>query len=149
MDVLRDQAETAHRQSGGKRPSVTAAQLASACVADYEAQERMQGEISALEQQLEQAGKLADMYREQCIAAEDDLARMREESEVHRWERNATGCAWRSCSVALWLSNSLLLYLFRKVLLETCYNAFSCRFFNRVVIVKNKLRWNVTDKQLQ
>lgn len=39
-------------------------------------------EIQALGQQLKQAQKLADMYREQVIQLEDELARIREEGEV-------------------------------------------------------------------
>nr|CAB3228703.1 coiled-coil domain-containing protein 77 [Phallusia mammillata] len=84
MDVLREQVDSIHRQSDSKHPTVTAAQLASACVTDYEARQQLEAEIGNLEHQLEQAGKLADMYREQCIQAEDELARMREETEVHR-----------------------------------------------------------------
>lgn len=51
---------------------------------DYEVQQQLEAEIQALNSQLEQAAKLADMYREQCIDAEDQLARIREETDVHK-----------------------------------------------------------------
>lgn len=57
---------------------------ATAYLVDYEAQQQMEAEIQALNSQLEQAAKLADMYREQCIQAEDQLARLREETDVHK-----------------------------------------------------------------
>ena len=38
--------------------------------------------FQAMEYQLKQAGKLADMYREQVIQLEDELSRIREEGEV-------------------------------------------------------------------
>lgn len=89
LDVMREQADIVRTKSDGGRsgggnhlPSVAA--LASACVTDYEARQQLEAEIATLESQLEQAQKLADMYREQCIQAEDELARMREETEVHK-----------------------------------------------------------------
>ena len=33
----------------------------------------------------EQAAKLAELYREQCIEAENELARVREETDVHKF----------------------------------------------------------------
>uniref|UniRef100_A0A4W3GQD3 Coiled-coil domain containing 77 n=1 Tax=Callorhinchus milii TaxID=7868 RepID=A0A4W3GQD3_CALMI len=39
-------------------------------------------EIKSLEEQLKQAHRLADMYREQCVTLEDDLARKMEEGDV-------------------------------------------------------------------
>ncbi|XP_076810464.1 coiled-coil domain-containing protein 77-like [Clavelina lepadiformis] len=85
MDVLRDQADLAQRRSDDpKRPQLSAFSIAQACVTDYESRQQLEAEIKTLEQQLEQAGKLADMYREQCIQAEDELGRVREETEVHR-----------------------------------------------------------------
>ncbi|XP_030628659.1 coiled-coil domain-containing protein 77 [Chanos chanos] len=41
-------------------------------------------EIKALEEELKQAHKLADMYREQCIGLETDLTQIREEGDVGR-----------------------------------------------------------------
>ncbi|XP_030070138.1 LOW QUALITY PROTEIN: coiled-coil domain-containing protein 77 [Microcaecilia unicolor] len=41
-------------------------------------------EIQMLESQLAQANRLADMYREQCVTLEDELARIREEGDVGR-----------------------------------------------------------------
>ena len=40
--------------------------------------------IQSLKEQLEQAQKLADMYREQCIGLEDELGRIKEETDVGR-----------------------------------------------------------------
>ena len=86
MDILRDQLDAVKRPSGAdKQPQISALSLAHACVSDYEAKQQLEAEINTLEQQLEQASKLADMYREQCVQAEDELARIREENEVHRW----------------------------------------------------------------
>ena len=85
MDYLRDQLDAVKQPKDiNKPPHVSAFSLAQACVTDYEAKQQLEAEISALEQQLEQAAKLADMYREQCVQAEDELARIREENEVHR-----------------------------------------------------------------
>ncbi|XP_059833690.1 coiled-coil domain-containing protein 77 isoform X1 [Hypanus sabinus] len=39
-------------------------------------------EIKSLEQQLNQAHRLADMYREQCVTLEDNLARIQEEGDI-------------------------------------------------------------------
>ncbi|CAB4026700.1 Hypothetical predicted protein, partial [Paramuricea clavata] len=38
--------------------------------------------IQSLKEQVEQAQKLADMYREQCIGLEDELGRIKEETDV-------------------------------------------------------------------
>ena len=38
--------------------------------------------VQALEYQCQEANKLADMYREQVIQLEDQLARIREEGDV-------------------------------------------------------------------
>lgn len=40
--------------------------------------------IQSLKEQVEQAQKLADMYREQCIGLEDELGRIKEETDVGR-----------------------------------------------------------------
>ncbi|XP_028398129.1 coiled-coil domain-containing protein 77-like [Dendronephthya gigantea] len=40
--------------------------------------------IQSLKDQVEQAQKLADMYREQCIGLEDELGRIKEETDVGR-----------------------------------------------------------------
>jgi len=85
MDLLRDQLDAVKKpKETNKCPQVSAFSLAQACVSDYEAKQQLEAEINTLEQQLEQAAKLADMYREQCVQAEDELARIREENEVHR-----------------------------------------------------------------
>lgn len=87
MDVLKEQTSSIHRAGDGdglKPRKVSALTFARACVSDYEVRQQLESEAKALEQQLEQAAKLADMYREQCVQAEDELARIREESEVHR-----------------------------------------------------------------
>ncbi|XP_072915004.1 coiled-coil domain-containing protein 77 isoform X3 [Hemitrygon akajei] len=39
-------------------------------------------EIKSLEEQLNQAHRLADMYREQCVTLEDNLARIQEEGDI-------------------------------------------------------------------
>ncbi|KAJ8262042.1 hypothetical protein GJAV_G00161420 [Gymnothorax javanicus] len=39
-------------------------------------------ELKALEEELKQAHRLADMYREQCVSLETDLAQVREEGDV-------------------------------------------------------------------
>ncbi|XP_056595529.1 coiled-coil domain-containing protein 77 [Triplophysa dalaica] len=41
-------------------------------------------EIRALQEELKQAHKLADMYREQCVTLETDLSQIREEGDVGR-----------------------------------------------------------------
>lgn len=41
-------------------------------------------EVKGLTEQLAQAHRLADMYREQCVALEDELAKIREEGDVGR-----------------------------------------------------------------
>ncbi|KAG9280894.1 coiled-coil domain-containing protein 77 [Astyanax mexicanus] len=41
-------------------------------------------EIRALQEELKQAHKLADMYREQCVGLETDVAQIREEGDVGR-----------------------------------------------------------------
>ncbi|XP_072528032.1 coiled-coil domain-containing protein 77 isoform X2 [Salminus brasiliensis] len=41
-------------------------------------------EIRALQEELKQAHKLADMYREQCVGLETDMAQIREEGDVGR-----------------------------------------------------------------
>ncbi|XP_062858856.1 coiled-coil domain-containing protein 77 [Trichomycterus rosablanca] len=41
-------------------------------------------QIRALQEELKQAHKLADMYREQCVGLETDLAQIREEGDVGR-----------------------------------------------------------------
>ncbi|XP_077971528.1 coiled-coil domain-containing protein 77-like [Styela clava] len=79
LDMARDQLASRHGESKKSQLISKAAYLA-----DYEAQQQMEAEIQALNSQLEQAAKLADMYREQCIQAEDQLARIREESDVHK-----------------------------------------------------------------
>lgn len=38
----------------------------------------------ALQEELKQTHKLADMYREQCVGLETDLAQIREEGDVGR-----------------------------------------------------------------
>lgn len=40
--------------------------------------------IQSLKEQVEQSQKLADMYREQCIGLEDELSRIKEETDVGR-----------------------------------------------------------------
>lgn len=40
--------------------------------------------IQSLKEQVQQAQKLADMYREQCIGLEDELGRIKEETDVGR-----------------------------------------------------------------
>uniref|UniRef100_A0A8C5MGA7 Coiled-coil domain containing 77 n=1 Tax=Leptobrachium leishanense TaxID=445787 RepID=A0A8C5MGA7_9ANUR len=41
-------------------------------------------EVKSLKEQLAQAHRLSEMYREQCVTLEDDLARIREEGDVGR-----------------------------------------------------------------
>ncbi|XP_031420819.1 coiled-coil domain-containing protein 77-like isoform X1 [Clupea harengus] len=47
-----------------------------------ESQQMHQEEIRALSEELKQAHKLADMYREQCVGLDTDLAQIREEGDV-------------------------------------------------------------------
>ncbi|XP_078482082.1 coiled-coil domain-containing protein 77 [Ciona intestinalis] len=84
MDLLRDHLDAVNLSNHGGKPT-SAAALANVCANEFEARAQLEAEVAALEQQLDQAGKLADMYREQCILTEDELSRMREEAEVHRW----------------------------------------------------------------
>lgn len=77
LDAARDQ--LAMHRGDGKTPKPATTYLV-----DYEAQQQMEEEIQTLNSQLEQAAKLADMYREQCIQAEDQLARVKEETDVHK-----------------------------------------------------------------
>nr|XP_006135501.1 coiled-coil domain-containing protein 77 [Pelodiscus sinensis] len=52
--------------------------------AESEIWKAQNGELKSLQEQLTQAHRLADMYREQCIALEGELARIREEGDVGR-----------------------------------------------------------------
>jgi len=82
MDDLRDQLDAVNqRPNTAPKSHVT---LASACVSDYAARQEFQSEVKSLQDQLDQAGKLAEMYREQCIQAEEELSRIREETDVHK-----------------------------------------------------------------
>ncbi|XP_043564839.1 coiled-coil domain-containing protein 77 isoform X2 [Chiloscyllium plagiosum] len=51
---------------------------------EHEIQRIQSEEIKSLEEQVNQAHRLADMYREQCVTLENDLARIREEGDVGR-----------------------------------------------------------------
>ncbi|XP_053574802.1 coiled-coil domain-containing protein 77 [Bombina bombina] len=53
-------------------------------LADKEARHSRCEEVKAMAEQLAQAQKLSDMYREQCVALEDELAQIREEGDVGR-----------------------------------------------------------------
>ena len=89
MDRLRDRVDVMEMRPYGdgrvSRPSNNATTLVSACVSDYAARQQYEAEVNALQEQLDQAGKLAEMYREQCIQAEDELSRVREETDVHKY----------------------------------------------------------------
>ncbi|XP_067392411.1 coiled-coil domain-containing protein 77 isoform X4 [Emydura macquarii macquarii] len=52
--------------------------------AESEIWKAQSGELKSLQEQLTQAHRLADMYREQCVALEGELARIREEGDVGR-----------------------------------------------------------------
>lgn len=79
LDIARDQLSTRNPDNMQSN-----ARSQRAFLVDYEAQQQMEAELQTLNSQLEQAAKLADMYREQCIQAEDQLARVREETDVHK-----------------------------------------------------------------
>ncbi|XP_078076441.1 coiled-coil domain-containing protein 77 isoform X2 [Mustelus asterias] len=49
---------------------------------EHEIQQIQSEEIKALEEQVNQAHRLADMYREQCVTLENDLAQIREETDI-------------------------------------------------------------------
>ncbi|XP_062423223.1 coiled-coil domain-containing protein 77 [Rhea pennata] len=51
---------------------------------DYEVWKFHSGEIKSLQEQLMQEQRLSNMYREQCVTLEGDLARIREEGDVGR-----------------------------------------------------------------
>nr|XP_014349048.1 PREDICTED: coiled-coil domain-containing protein 77 [Latimeria chalumnae] len=51
---------------------------------EFEIRQTQSEEIKSLEEQLKQTHRLADMYREQCVGLEDELARIREEGDVGR-----------------------------------------------------------------
>ncbi|XP_078423668.1 coiled-coil domain-containing protein 77 [Cetorhinus maximus] len=51
---------------------------------EHEIQRIQSEEIKALEEQVNQAHRLADMYREQCVTLENDLAQIREEGDIGR-----------------------------------------------------------------
>ncbi|XP_028813705.1 coiled-coil domain-containing protein 77 [Denticeps clupeoides] len=55
-----------------------------ASAAASESQQMRREEMKALQEELKQAHKLADMYREQCVGLETDLAQIREEGDVGR-----------------------------------------------------------------
>ncbi|MEE6478094.1 hypothetical protein FKM82_011732 [Ascaphus truei] len=52
--------------------------------AEREARTSRGEEVKSLSEQLAQAHRLSDMYREQCVALEDELGRIREEGDVGR-----------------------------------------------------------------
>ncbi|KAM4675565.1 coiled-coil domain-containing protein 77 [Discoglossus pictus] len=52
--------------------------------AEREARQSRSEEIKSMSEQLAQAHRLADMYREQCVTLEDELGRIREEGDVGR-----------------------------------------------------------------
>ncbi|KAM3609941.1 uncharacterized protein V6R79_022729 [Siganus canaliculatus] len=49
-----------------------------------ESQQSHKGELKALQEDLKQAHRLAEMYREQCVTLETELAQIREEGDVGR-----------------------------------------------------------------
>ncbi|KAG8438494.1 hypothetical protein GDO86_004892 [Hymenochirus boettgeri] len=53
-------------------------------VAERAAHSSHREEVKSLSEQLAQAHKLSEMYREQCVTLEDELARIREEGDVGR-----------------------------------------------------------------
>ncbi|XP_059508238.1 coiled-coil domain-containing protein 77 isoform X3 [Stegostoma tigrinum] len=51
---------------------------------EHEIQRIQSEEIKSLEEQVNQAHRLADMYREQCVTLENELAQIREEGDIGR-----------------------------------------------------------------
>ncbi|GCB86061.1 hypothetical protein scyTo_0026746 [Scyliorhinus torazame] len=51
---------------------------------EHQIQRIQSEEIKALGEQVNQAHRLADMYREQCVTLENDLAQIREEGDIGR-----------------------------------------------------------------
>ncbi|KAM7177771.1 coiled-coil domain-containing protein 77 isoform 1-T1 [Macrochelys suwanniensis] len=81
LDVSRDQLIISREPEREKKKERDIKPISQAECEIWKAQS---GELKSLQEQLTQAHRLADMYREQCVALEGELARIREEGDVGR-----------------------------------------------------------------
>ncbi|XP_066490541.1 coiled-coil domain-containing protein 77 [Tiliqua scincoides] len=73
-----------HRRKPGKPTGRKARDTKHGFQADYEVERSQSIEIKGLQEQLTQEQRLADMYREQCVSLEEEVAKIREEGDVGR-----------------------------------------------------------------
>ncbi|XP_072340299.1 coiled-coil domain-containing protein 77 isoform X2 [Scyliorhinus torazame] len=79
--LLQELDKRSELRNGGCDPET---QLLRELPMEHEIQRIQSEEIKALEEQVNQAHRLADMYREQCVTLENDLAQIREEGDIGR-----------------------------------------------------------------
>ena len=83
MDKLRDVVDNLQQRGGGKQGETPYARTVTN-MADYVLSQERSAELEEMEGRCEQAAKLAELYREQCVEAENELARVKEETDVHK-----------------------------------------------------------------
>ncbi|CAH2276392.1 coiled-coil domain-containing 77 isoform X1 [Pelobates cultripes] len=81
LDRCRDQLTVAENPEREKEHELEVLRLSQA---ERAARTSRSEEVKSLTEQLAQVHRLSDMYREQCVALEDELARIREEGDVGR-----------------------------------------------------------------
>ncbi|KAM4035918.1 coiled-coil domain-containing protein 77 isoform 1-T2 [Anomaloglossus baeobatrachus] len=81
LDRCREQLVQSRDPDRGREQELEILRLSQAEVA---ARSSRNEEVKNLTEQLAQAHRLSDMYREQCVALEDELAKIREEGDVGR-----------------------------------------------------------------
>jgi len=83
MDKLRDAVDKLQTQQPSKQGETPYMRNVTNMV-DYVNDQETKAELDQMSARCEQAAKLAELYREQCIEAENELARVREETDVHK-----------------------------------------------------------------
>ncbi|XP_018585563.2 coiled-coil domain-containing protein 77 [Scleropages formosus] len=81
--LLRELDACQERLREGRDPERSSLHLATA-VSEQESRLVQKEELKALREELKQVHRLADMYREQCVGLESELAQIREEGDVGR-----------------------------------------------------------------
>ncbi|XP_053319115.1 coiled-coil domain-containing protein 77 [Spea bombifrons] len=79
LDRCREQLTSAHDPERDREHELQVLRLSKA---ERAARTSRSEEVKALSEQLAQAHRLSDMYREQCVSLEDELAKIREEGDV-------------------------------------------------------------------
>ncbi|XP_076027383.1 coiled-coil domain-containing protein 77 [Genypterus blacodes] len=82
LDSCHDRLRKAATTGGGWQPSNSKAPPVTRPQTD--SQQTRKEELKAMQENLKQAHRLAEMYREQCVTVESDLAQIREEGDVGR-----------------------------------------------------------------